>query len=263
MPHILLWQFAATYIAGPQEEGHLKGPAKKPMRVVLADAHTLFRAGLRRLLDNPRMGFEVVGDVAGGSDAVRQVLLLKPDIFVFDLCLPQLAGLEVLRRIRPIQTLRKVILTAQISDQDLLKASDLGVSCVLSKQSSMEELVQCIRRSSNLGLLSSIISDRSAAAFSSTPNRRRRGQPFQISKREMQVLEALSEGFSNAEIAKRLLISTETVKHHLTNLFNKTGASNRLELVLFATEKKLLMRPHSSIGITAVAAALNRDESRS
>ena len=79
----------------------------------------------------------------------------------------------------------------------------------------------------------------------------------------MQVLEALSEGFSNAEIAKRLLISTETVKHHLTNLLNKTGASNRLELVLFATEKKLLVRSHSSIGITAVAAALNRDESRS
>ena len=72
----------------------------------------------------------------------------------------------------------------------------------------------------------------------------------------MQVLEALAEGSSNAEIAKRLSISTETVKHHLTHLFNKTGASNRLELMLFATEKELLEKSIFSIGITAVAAAL-------
>jgi two-component system nitrate/nitrite response regulator NarL len=225
------------------------------MRVVIADAHTLFRAGLRRLLDNSR-GLLVVGDVAGGRDAVTQVLRLKPDIFVLDLSLPQLAGLEVLRRIQPMQTLVKVILTAQITEQDRLKASDLGVSCVLSKQSSMEELLQCIRRLGNVGSLSSSISERSAATSSAIPQRKQREQPFQITKREMHVLEALAEGFSNAEIAKRLLISTETVKHHFTNLFIKTGASNRLELMLFAVEKKLLERPPSSIGMTAVAAAL-------
>src|SRR5690242_10853767 len=128
------------------------------MRVVIADAHTLFRAGLRLLLDNSRMGLVVVGDVASGRDAVQQVLLHKPDIFVLDLLLPQLAGLEVLRRIQPVPMLRKVILTAKITDEDLLKASDLGVSCVLSKQSSMEELLQCIRRSGNAGSLSSAIS---------------------------------------------------------------------------------------------------------
>ncbi len=240
----------------------MKSPAEKPTRVVIADAHTLFRAGLRRLLDNSRMGLVVVGDVAGGRDAVQQVLLLKPDIFVFDLLLPQLAGLEVLRRIQPIQMLRKVILTAQITEQDLLKASDLGVSCVLSKQSSMEDLLQCIRRSSNVGSSSGAISHGSAPAFSSIPSRERREQRFQITKREKQVLEALAQGSSNAEIAKQLLISTMTVKHHLTNLFNKTGASNRLELLLFATEKELLERPRFSIGITAVAAALNSKRSR-
>jgi len=157
--------------------------------------------------------------------------------------------------------LHKVILTAKITDEDLLKASDLGVSCVLSKQSSMEELLQCIRRSSNAGSLSSAISDRSAAAPSSIPFRKRREQRFRITKREMQVLQVLTEGSSNAEIAKRLVISTETVKHHLTNLFNKTGASNRLELVLFATEKELLEKSRSSIGITAVAAAMKSKQS--
>ena len=77
----------------------------------------------------------------------------------------------------------------------------------------------------------------------------------------MQVLEALAEGSSNAEIAKRLVISTQTVKHHLSNLFNKSGVSNRLELVLFATEKELLERSRFSIGITALAAALKSKRS--
>jgi len=234
----------------------LKSPGRKPISIVIADAHNLFRAGLRRLLNNPRKGLVVVGDVADGPDAVRQVLLLKPDVFVLDLLLPQLAGLEVLRRIQPIQRLRKVILTAQITEQDRQKASDLGVSCVLSKQSSVEQLLECIRRSSNVESSSSAISDRSADASSGIPDRKRREQRFQITKREMQVLEALAEGSSNAEIAKRLVISTETVKHHLSNLFNKSGVSNRLELVLFATEKELLERSRFSIGITALAAAL-------
>jgi two-component system nitrate/nitrite response regulator NarL len=234
----------------------LKSPAEKPMRVLIADAHTLFRAGLRRLLDNSRTGLVVVGDVADGRDAVRQVSLLKPDIFVFDLLLPKLAGLEVLRQLQPMRTLRKVILTAQITEQDRLKASDLGVSCVLSKQSSMEELLQCIRRLGKVGSLSSATTERSVAAPLDIPRRKRRGQPFQITEREMQVLAALAEGLTNAAIGTRLSISTETVKHHLTNLFNKTGASNRLELMLFATEKELLEKSRFSIGITAVAAAL-------
>jgi len=232
----------------------LKTLTEKPLRIVIANAHALFRAGLRRLLENSGAGIEVVGEAGGGRDAIRQVLKLRPHILVLDLVLPELDGLEVLRQLQTIRRVRKVLLVKQIDQDKLAKAAALGVTSVLLKESSAEALLECIRRlpDPNVGPSGVISAGFGTSRLSISP-RELREQRFRITKREMEVLEALVEGCINSEIAKRLLISTETVKHHLTNLFNKTGASNRLELVLFATEKGLVHRPHFGIGLTAVA----------
>ncbi len=227
----------------------LKLPAEKLLRVVIADAHTLFRAGLRHLLDNSRLGILVAGEAGDGNDAVRQVVELRPDVLILDLLLPKFAELEVLLRSQSIQSVRKIVLTARMSPEDLVKASELGVDDVVLKQSSMKELLECIRRPGSVRPLLS-------AAHSSMSHRERRLLPFRITRREMEILEAVAEGCTNPEIAKRLLISTETVKHHVTSLFNKTGASNRLELVLFATEKKLVCSSRLDVGMSEVAGAL-------
>lgn len=219
---------------------------KKRLRVVIADAQALFRAGLRRLLENSRIGIEVVGEATDGSEAIRQVLELRPDILVFDLLLPELDGLEVLRRIQPIQGVRKVLLTKKIDQDDLRKATTLGVSNVVLKQSSIAELLECIRRPDNIDAPSTI-SPGTTTIRSSVSPRHRGQQRFRITEREMEVLKTLVAGRTNPEIAERLLISTETVKHHITNLFNKTGASNRVELVLFATKKGLVDRSRFGI----------------
>ena len=207
--------------------------------MVIADAQALFRAGLRRLLENSPIGIEVVGEATDGCEAIRQVLRLRPDILVLDLLLPELDGLEVLRRIQPIPGVRKVLLTKKIDQDDLRKATTLGVSSVMLKQSSIGELLECIRRTDNINA-SSTISPGTATTRSSVSPRQRGQQRFRITEREMEVLKTLVGGRTNPEIAERLLISPETVKHHISNLFNKTGASNRVELMLFATEKGLV-----------------------
>src|SRR5438132_8288739 len=122
-----------------------KKQMNRPLRALIVSAHTLWRAGLRRLLDNSDAGIAVIGEAAHGSDAVRQVTGLRPDILILDFALSQLDGLDLLRRIRRIENVRKVILTAQIRKQDLARALQLGVKGVVLKRSPLQALIQCIR----------------------------------------------------------------------------------------------------------------------
>jgi len=236
-----------------------KKQMNKPLRVLIVSAHTLWRAGLRLLLDNSDAGIVVIGETAHGSEAVRQITGLKPDILILDLALSKLDGLELLRRIRRIENVRKVILTAQMRRQDLVKALQFGVKGVVLKRSPLEELIQCIRwiaadgtciQQNEGGLV------RTPSAFSVSARQSRQGQRFHITHREMEIVEDVVAGYTNKEIASRLRLSVETVRHHVTNIFDKTGASNRLELVLFAIEKKLVDSSQLGIGGTAVEASL-------
>src|SRR2546421_3472010 len=108
-----------------------KKQMNKPLRVLIVSGHTLWRAGLRRLLDNSDAGIMVAGEAAHGSEAVRQINGLRPDILILDLALSKVDGFELLRRIRRNENIRKVILTAQIRKQDMARALQLGVRGVV------------------------------------------------------------------------------------------------------------------------------------
>jgi two-component system, NarL family, nitrate/nitrite response regulator NarL len=237
----------------------------KPLRVLIVSTQTLWRAGLRCLLDNADAGIDVIGEASPGPDTTRKIKTLKPDILILNIALPKGDRLQLLRRIRRFDKVRKIIVTGQIQPQVLAKALRLDIKGVVFKGSPLEELIQCIHWVAADGTCIQHNENRSANPRTEfkVPRdaRSRQGQRFRLTHREMDVVEAVVAGYTNKQIAGRLRLSVETVRHHVTNIFNKTGASNRLELVLFAIEKKLVDSSQLGISDPAVEPSLQREQS--
>ena len=215
------------------------------VRIVIADDHRIFRAGLRRLLE-AEPGFEVVGEAADGSEVFPLVEQLRPDILLLDVAMPQVPGLEVLRDLAGRGTpVRTIVLTAAIDRTAFVKALQLGAWGVVMKESATELLFKSIRsvmagqywvgRETVSDLVQALRTPETDAA----PGPR---QTFDLTARELEVLSAVVSGHTNKEIAQKFSLSEDTVKHHLSNIFNKVGASNRVELTLFAMHHRLLDR---------------------
>jgi two-component system, NarL family, nitrate/nitrite response regulator NarL len=212
------------------------------IRILIADDHAMFRKGLHSLL-TAETGFTVIGEGECGEDAVRLARALRPDILLLDMAMPGLSGLEALTELAaaPIPV-RTILLTASIEKPDVVKALKLGAAGVVLKTSQPAELFKCIRgvMTGQHWIGREAVSDLVEAlrtldeeAVSTRPR-------FGLTPRELEVTSAVVSGFSNKEIAKKLVLSEDTVKHHLTNIFDKVGASNRLELALFAVHHRLL-----------------------
>jgi len=211
------------------------------VRIVVADDHPIFRAGLRAVLGDER-DFVVVAEAGTGEEAVRMTRSLRPDILLLDLAMPTVSGMEALAELAgaPVRT---IVLTAAIDKPDIVKALQLGAAGVMLKSSASELLVKAIRsvlagqhwigRESVSDLVHSL---QDLVAVTSTKSPRER---FGVTPREREITSAVVAGLSNREIAKRYTLSEDTVKHHLTNIFNKVGVSNRIELALFAVQHRL------------------------
>jgi DNA-binding NarL/FixJ family response regulator len=203
-----------------------------PIRIVLADDHPIFRDGLRRLLES-EPGFAVVGEAADGVAAIDVARAVVPDVLLLDVAMPRMSGLECLPGLVTIGT-RVILLTAALTESSMLRAFRLGARGVVLKETATRRLLDAIRQVmagrfvAGEGALDDLVSalqrvehDRDARRFDLTP-------------RETQIVQAIVQSQSNREIAALFGISTETVKHHLTSIFNKTGVSTRLELAMFA-----------------------------
>ena len=219
-------------------------PALATIRIVVADDHPVVRFGVRNMLMN-EPGFEVVGEAEDGDDAITQTLELEPDILLLDLLMPRLPGLEAMRAIMTKSPRVKIVLlTSTISQQQIIEALQIGARGIVLKDAVVGDLSQALRavlggdywiggeRVANLlkalqGLMAQ------AAAL---PERKTYG----LTPRELEVVTTIVEGCSNRDIAKQFSISEETVKRHLSNVFDKTGVSTRLELALFAIAHKLV-----------------------
>lgn len=213
-----------------------------PIRILIADDHTLFRKGLQSLLSS-EPGLTVVGEAESGEEAVRMARALRPDILLLDVSMPGLSGLEALSELAaaPIPV-RTILLTASIDKPDVVKALKLGASGVVLKSSQPGVLFKSVRgvMTGQHWIGREAVSDlvealRAFGEETASPRPR-----FGLTPRELEVTSAVVSGFSNKEIAKKLVLSEDTVKHHLTNIFDKVGASNRLELALFAVHHRLL-----------------------
>ena len=208
--------------------------------IVISDAHPIFRGGLRKLLEG-EPGLRIVGEAADGEETVRVVCELKPKILLLDLSMPEVIGLETLRELGKlrIQT-RTIVVTATIGKEQVIELLQLGAHGIVLNHSALQLLLKSIRCVSNgqywIGRES--VSDLIQALRRMMADGRtsEASRDFGISSREMQVVTHVVAGYTNKDLAQKLGISLQTAKHHLTNIFDKLGVSNRLELVLFAID---------------------------
>ena len=212
------------------------------LRVLLVDDHDLFRTGLRNLLEEE--GVVVVGEAGTGTEALRMVEELAPDVVVMDLNMPGMTGVEATRQIASVAPLARVlVLTISDQDGDVLDAILAGACGYLLKDSSIGELMQGIR-SAAVG--ESLISPTIAAkvlqrvrASSPMPDIAEQIQT-QLSEREIEVLKLIANGRDNADIAGQLHISPKTVKNHISNILMKLQIENRIQAAVYAVRSGLV-----------------------
>ncbi len=216
-----------------------------PIRILIADDHPLFRDGLRRLLQS-EPGFEVVGEASDGDELLGLIRKAKPDILLLDLSMPRRDGMAVLRELSAAKIpVRTLLLTAAIDQNQIVQALRLGAYGVILKESTTQRLFDSIRcvMSGQYWIGRESVSDlvkalRTAGGPADGGNGLR-ARDFGLTPRELEIVTLVVAGYSNPDIGQRCSISEQTVKHHVSNIFDKLGVSNRLELALFAVNHRL------------------------
>ena len=221
-----------------------KKAAVPTIRIVVADDHPVVRFGVKNMLMN-EPGFEVVGEAEDGDVAITQTIELEPDILLLDLLMPRLPGLEAMRAIMSRAPRVKIILLCgTISTQQVIEALQIGARGIVLKDSVAGALAESIRAvlsgdywigGERVANLLKALHELMAQA-AAIPERKSYG----LTPRELEVVQCIVEGCSNKDVARQFTISEETVKRHLSNVFDKTGVSTRLELALFAIAHKLV-----------------------
>jgi DNA-binding NarL/FixJ family response regulator len=215
----------------------------KQLTVVLADDHPVVLIGVRNMLAHD--GLQIVGEAGDGDEAIALTLELQPDILLLDLAMPRLPGLEAMHAIVARSPGVKVILlTSTISTQQIIEALHIGARGIVLKDAVAQHLSQAIQTVAagdywigGARVVNLMTALHELMEQVKVPERK----TFGLTPREMDVVGCIVEGCSNRDIAKQFSISEETVKRHLSNIFDKTGVSTRLELALFAIAHKLVM----------------------
>jgi DNA-binding NarL/FixJ family response regulator len=213
------------------------------IRVLIADDHEIFRDGLRRLLElEPE--FEVVGEAADGAEAIAQTQQVRPDILLLDLAMPRMPGLETLRELAAQRSeVRVILLTAAVENRQMVEALQIGARGVVMKEAATLTLLKAMRAvmAGQFWVGREPVTDLTQYLKAHAVGQQNvKAKSYGLTRREIEILSTIVSGLSNKEIAQKFSLSEDTVKHHLTNIFDKLGVTSRLELALFAINNRLI-----------------------
>jgi two-component system response regulator NreC len=211
------------------------------IRVLIADDHTIVRSGVHLLLEG-EADIEVVGEALNGHEALAQAEKLQPDVILMDISMPEMDGLEATRQVKARwPAINVLMLTMHRSDEYFFEALKIGASGYILKAADTDELVNAVR----------VVGQGEVFLYPSMAKKllndylRRLDANTRIeallSDREKEIMQMLVEGYSNKEIAARLVVSLSTVHTHRSNLMRKLGLSSQHELVHYAREHGLTL----------------------
>jgi two-component system, NarL family, nitrate/nitrite response regulator NarL len=216
-------------------------PQTSLVRIVIADAHPIFRDGLRRLLEtDPRL--RIVGETGDSAALPQLVRDLRPNILLFGSMSTRRSAAETLREIAACRTgVRTMILTGAIHTPEVIEAVQSGAAGVMSKDSAADVLFKGIDSlmDGHYWVGNATVSD-VAGSLRKFNVERRRAKAFGLTRRELEIVRVVVSGYTNKQIARQFSISESTVKRHVTHIFDKLGASTRIEVALFAAHHRLL-----------------------
>ena len=209
---------------------------QEKIKILIVDDHTVVRKGLKSLLSNEKYGIQVVAEAANGEEAFKEVALTEPDVVLMDLVMPEVDGIEAIKKIKEkLPKTRILVLTSFSDDTYLAEAIKAGAYGFLLKDTSPDDLVQTITAVYEGKM---VVPQRYASILTKMD---RAGEEMELKKdplttREWDVIHQIAMGLSNAQIADTLSISVTTVRSHISHMLRKLNLENRTMLALYARD---------------------------
>ncbi|MFP5115752.1 response regulator [Bacillaceae bacterium C204] len=210
------------------------------IRVLIADDHHVVRRGLVFFLRTQK-DLEIIGEAANGKEAIDQAKLLKPDIILMDLVMPEMDGIQATKIIKQEQPDIKIMMLTSFSDQDhVIPALEAGASGFQLKDIQPDELVTSIKKI--IGGENQLHPKATSHLLANLSNKNKQEKNLlaELTKRELDVLKEIANGKSNKEIAASLFITEKTVKTHVSNLLSKLKLADRTQAALYAVKNQLV-----------------------
>lgn len=207
-----------------------------PIKILIADDHTIVRQGLARLLED-HAEFKVIGEAVNGNMAIEKSLSLKPDVVIMDIAMPLLNGIEAARRIRrQLPHIKIIILSMYAHEHYIHELLEAGISGYLLKESSGRDIIDAIQAAMKGETflsppISKVLVDRYLSLRKSSPKEERFNQ---LSNREREIFQLIAEGHSTKKITQMLCISTSTVKTHRQKIMEKLEVDSPAQLIHYA-----------------------------
>jgi DNA-binding NarL/FixJ family response regulator len=211
-------------------------------KILIADDHTIFRQGLKMLLEQED-DMEVVGEAGNGLEALDLAKKLKPEVLLLDIAMPEMDGVQVAQKLKKIlPEIKVIVLTTHAEDQFIFEFLKLGVSGYVLKDSASQELIYSIRKSKDgMAFIDPSISKKVMEKFTQVTGGKKDFIDYgKLSDREKEVLQLVAEGNSNKEVAEKLYISPKTVENHKANIMKKLNIHDRVGLTKFALRLGLI-----------------------